>query len=80
MEQLVLLMIGLGALLCMVTNSVLIWKILFSRPTRNTAEEEKTAEELELERKRLEQQRLELEGLQNINAYTGFLWKDGDSQ
>lgn len=79
MEQAVLLLIGLGALMCMTTNSVMIWKILYSGKTKTSAEE-KTEEELEQERKRLEQQRMELEGLHNINAYTGFLWKGGDSQ
>lgn len=76
MEQLVLALVALGALCCMTTNMIMTAKLM-SRGSKKTEELQKTEQELELERQRLEQQRLELEGIENINSYTGFLWKEG---
>lgn len=82
MEQIVLLVIALGALSCITANTAMAMKLLFpgKGKARGSQETEKTMEELERERKQLEQQRLELEGLENQLRYTGFLWKDGGSQ
>lgn len=80
MEEMVLLIVALGALTCMTANVAMTMKILFSGKKQEPREQEKTMEELEAERKRLEQQRLELEGRENMMAYSGFLWKDGGRQ
>lgn len=82
MEQIVLLIIALGALSCMTANTAMAMKLLLGGKAKAPAstETEKTMEELERERKQLENQRLELEGLENQLKYTGFLWKDGGNQ
>lgn len=79
MEQIVLMILALGALSCITANTAMTMKILFSgkKSAPVSQEAQKTMEELERERKQLEQQRLELEGLENQLKYTGFLWKEG---
>ena len=77
MQELILLIIAIGALCCMATNTVMIFSLL-RKPDKPAVEEpEKTPEEKERERLALEAQRMELEGLQNMMSHTGFPWKNG---
>jgi hypothetical protein len=75
----ILLIVAIGALCCMATNTVMIFKLLYTKPAEPVVvQEEKTPEERERERLALEAQRLELDGLKNILEHTGFAWKKGD--
>ena len=79
METLILLIVAIGALCCMATNIVMIFKLLYTKPAEPVnVKEEKSPEEQERERMALEVQRLELEGVQNIMSHTGFAWRKGD--
>lgn len=77
MQELILLIIAIGALCCMATNTVMIFSLL-RKPEKPAVEEpEKTPEEKERERIAMENQRLMQEGLENMMAFTGFGWKNG---
>ena len=79
METMILLIVAVGALCCMATNMVMIFKLLYEKPAEPVnVKEEKSPEEQERERMALEVQRLELEGLQNMMSHTGFAWRKGD--
>lgn len=79
MENMILLIVAIGALCCMATNTVMIFKLLYTKPAEPVVvQEEKTPEERERERLALEAQRLELEGLQSVMSHTGFAWRKGD--
>ena len=77
MQELILLIIAIGALCCMETNTVMIFSLLRKPDKPDVEEPEKTPEEKERERLALEAQRMELEGLQNMMSHTGFPWKNG---
>ena len=78
METLILLIVAVGALCCMATNIVMIFKLLYEKPAEPVIEkDERSPEERERERLALEAQRLELEGLQNMMSHTGFAWRNG---
>ena len=78
METLILLIVAIGALCCMATNIVMIFKLLYTKPAEPVViKEERSPAEQELERLALEAHRLELEGLQNMMSHTGFAWRNG---
>ena len=78
METLILLIVAIGALCCMATNIVMIFKLLYTKPAEPVIEkDERSPEERERESLALEAQRLELEGLQNMWHHTGFAWRNG---
>lgn len=78
METLILLIVAVGALCCMATNMVMIFKLLYTKPAEPVIEkDERSPEERERERLALEAQRLELEGVQSIMSHTGFAWRNG---
>lgn len=77
MQELILLIIAIGALCCMATNTVMIFSLLRKPEKPSVEEPEKTPEEKERERIAIENQRLMQEGLENMMAFTGFGWKNG---
>ena len=75
MQNVIMVCLAVAAMSCMVTNTIMVFKLLYKQePTYK--EPEKTAEERERERIAMETYRAEMEGIQNMMAYTGFNWKN----
>lgn len=75
MQNVIMVCVAVAAMSCMVTNTIMVFKLLYKQePTYK--EPEKTAEEKERERLALEAEQKRIDGVQNIMAYTGFNWKN----
>ena len=75
MQNVIMVCLAVAAMSCMVTNTIMVFKLLYKQePTYK--EPEKTAEERELERLALEAEQKRIDGVQQIMAYTGFNWKN----
>lgn len=75
MQNVIMVCVAVAAMSCMVTNTIMVFKLLYKQePTYK--EPEKTAEEKDRERLALEAEQKRIDGVQNIMAYTGFNWKN----